>query len=84
MAKHAKKVRIIGKYRTHYGVSLRKIVQKIEISQHYTCSFCGKTKMKRRAVGICHCGSCMKTIASGDSIQTQRQETKNTSINNKH
>uniref|UniRef100_A0A8C8XNI6 Ribosomal protein L37a n=1 Tax=Panthera leo TaxID=9689 RepID=A0A8C8XNI6_PANLE len=65
MAKHAKKVRIIGKYRTHYGVSLRKMVQKIEINQHYTCSFCGKTKMKRRAVGICHCGSCMKTIASG-------------------
>ncbi|KAL4684062.1 hypothetical protein H8959_021756 [Pygathrix nigripes] len=39
------------------------MVKKIEISQHakYTCSFCGKTKMKRRAVGIWHCGSCMKT-----------------------
>ncbi|KAM7328113.1 hypothetical protein ACRRTK_012205 [Alexandromys fortis] len=31
----------------------------------YTCSFCGKTKMKRRAVGIGHCGSCMKTVAGG-------------------
>ncbi|CAK7318923.1 Putative 60S ribosomal protein L37a [Vulpes lagopus] len=67
IAKCTKKVRIVGKYRTRYGASLRKMVKKIEISQHakYTCSFCGKTKMKRRAVGIWHCGSCMKTIASG-------------------
>ncbi|XP_047580613.1 60S ribosomal protein L37a-like [Lutra lutra] len=66
-AKCTKKVGIVGKYRTHYGASLRKMVKKIEISQHakYTCSFCGKTKMKRRAVGIWHCGSCMKTIAGG-------------------
>ncbi|XP_032770122.1 60S ribosomal protein L37a-like [Rattus rattus] len=43
------------------------MVKKIEISQHtkYTCSFYGKTKMKRRAVGIWHCGSCGKTVASG-------------------
>ncbi|KAF6718473.1 putative 60S ribosomal protein L37a [Oryzias melastigma] len=43
------------------------MVKKIEISQHakYTCSFCGKTKMKRRAVGIWHCGSCKKTVAGG-------------------
>uniref|UniRef100_H2S6T9 Zgc:171772 n=1 Tax=Takifugu rubripes TaxID=31033 RepID=H2S6T9_TAKRU len=43
------------------------MVKKIEISQHskYTCSFCGKTKMKRRAVGIWHCGSCRKTVAGG-------------------
>ncbi|CAD7689521.1 unnamed protein product [Nyctereutes procyonoides] len=56
IAKCTKKVRIVGKYRIRYGASLRKM---------YTCSFCGKTKMKRRAVGIWHCGSCMKTIASG-------------------
>ncbi|KAF7483751.1 Hypothetical predicted protein [Marmota monax] len=49
------------------GASLQKMVKKIEISQHakYTRSFCGKTKMKRRAVGIWHCGSCMKTVAGG-------------------
>uniref|UniRef100_A0A8D0U283 Ribosomal protein L37a n=1 Tax=Sus scrofa TaxID=9823 RepID=A0A8D0U283_PIG len=42
------------------------MVKKIEISHtKYTCSFCGKTKMKRRAVGIWHCGSCMKTVAGG-------------------
>ncbi|KAK2098245.1 hypothetical protein P7K49_023696 [Saguinus oedipus] len=67
MAKCTKKVGIVGKYGTRYGASLRKMVKKIEISQHakYTCSFCGKTKMKRWAVGIWHCGSCMKTVAGG-------------------
>ncbi|XP_007538976.2 large ribosomal subunit protein eL43-like, partial [Erinaceus europaeus] len=62
-----KKVGIVGKYRTRYGASLGKMVKKIEISQHakYTCSFCVKTKMKRRAVGIWHCGSGMKTVVSG-------------------
>eukprot|EP00069_Balaena_mysticetus_P010097 bmy_06546T0 len=67
MAKCTKKVGIMGKYGTPYGASLRKMVKKIEISQHakYTCSFRGKTKMKRRAVGIWHCGSCMKMVAGG-------------------
>ncbi|XP_032343245.1 60S ribosomal protein L37a-like [Camelus ferus] len=67
LAKRTKKVGIIGKYGTHYGASLWKMVKKIEISQHakYTCSFCGKTKMKRRAMGIWHCGSCMKMVAGG-------------------
>ncbi|XP_059270207.1 large ribosomal subunit protein eL43-like [Mustela nigripes] len=66
MAKRTKKVGIVGKCGTRYGASLRKMVKKTEISQHvYTCSFCGKTKMKRRAVGIWHCGSCMKTVAGG-------------------
>ncbi|KFP32240.1 60S ribosomal protein L37a, partial [Colius striatus] len=46
MAKHTKKVRIVDKYGTSYGASLRKIVKKFKISQHakHTCSFCGKTK----------------------------------------
>ncbi|ELW70073.1 60S ribosomal protein L37a [Tupaia chinensis] len=66
LAKRTKKVGIVGKDGTGYGASLRKMVKKIEISQHakYTCSFCGKTKM-RWAVGIWHCGSCMKTVAGG-------------------
>ncbi|KAH0501481.1 60S ribosomal protein L37a [Microtus ochrogaster] len=48
------------------------MVKKIEISQHakYTCSFCGKTKMKSRAVGSGHCGSCMKTVAGGTWTNT--------------
>ncbi|KAM9651000.1 large ribosomal subunit protein eL43-like [Trichechus inunguis] len=67
MAKRTKKVGIVGKYGSPYGASLKKMVKKTEISEHatYTCSFCGKTKMKRRAVGIWHCGSCMKTVAGG-------------------
>ncbi|XP_036619189.1 60S ribosomal protein L37a-like [Trichosurus vulpecula] len=67
MAKCTKKVKIVGKYGTYYGASLRKMVRKIEINEHakYTCSFCGKTKMRRQAVGIWHCVSCMKTIAGG-------------------
>uniref|UniRef100_A0A8C0E288 60S ribosomal protein L37a n=1 Tax=Balaenoptera musculus TaxID=9771 RepID=A0A8C0E288_BALMU len=68
MAKCTKTVGIVGKYGTpYYGASLRKMVKKTEISQHakYTCSFRGKTKMKRQAVGIWHCGSCMKTVAGG-------------------
>ncbi|XP_019594264.1 large ribosomal subunit protein eL43 [Rhinolophus sinicus] len=65
MAKRTKKVRIVGKYGTHQGASFRKMVKKTEISPHTksTCSFGGKTKMKRRAAGIWHCGSCMKTVA---------------------
>nr|XP_020854535.1 60S ribosomal protein L37a-like [Phascolarctos cinereus] len=67
MAKRTKKVEIVGKYGTCYGASLRRMVKKIEISQHakYTCSFCGKTKMKRQVVGAGNYGSCIKTVASG-------------------
>ncbi|KAK2112160.1 60S ribosomal protein L37A [Saguinus oedipus] len=67
MDKRTKKVGIVGKYGTRYEASLWKTVKKSEISQHakYTCSFCGKTKMKRRPTGIWHCGSCMKTVAGG-------------------
>ncbi|XP_008562550.1 PREDICTED: putative 60S ribosomal protein L37a [Galeopterus variegatus] len=65
MAKCAKKAWIFGEYRTRYGDSLRKMAKKTEISQpaKYTYSFCGKTKMRRRAVGTRHCGSSMKMVA---------------------
>ncbi|XP_065896699.1 large ribosomal subunit protein eL43-like [Dysidea avara] len=67
MAKRTKKVGVVGKYGTRYGSSLRKMVKKIEISQHskYTCFFCGKEAMKRKCVGIWHCKSCRKTVAGG-------------------
>ncbi|CAO2642459.1 Putative 60S ribosomal protein L37a [Lemmus lemmus] len=44
------------------------MVKKTGISQHakYTCSFCGKTKMKNQAAGIWHCGSCMKSVLGRD------------------
>ena len=55
--KRTKKVGITGKYGTRYGASLRKVVKKMEVSQHakYNCSFCGKDQVKRTAVGIWHC-----------------------------
>nr|ACD65183.1 putative 60S ribosomal protein RPL37A [Phoronis muelleri] len=67
MAKRTKKVGITGKYGTRYGASLRKMIKKIEISQHskYTCHFCGKENMKRSAVGIWQCKSCKKKVAGG-------------------
>ncbi|XP_022353171.1 60S ribosomal protein L37a-like [Enhydra lutris kenyoni] len=66
IVKCTKKVRIIGKYGTHYGPSLRKMVR-IEMGQcaKYICSLCGKTKRKRQAVRIWYCGSYMKRAASG-------------------
>eukprot|EP00127_Corallochytrium_limacisporum_P001917 Clim_evm72s88 gene=Clim_evmTU72s88 len=67
MAKRTRKVGIVGKYGTRYGSSLRKIVKKMEVTQHakYTCSFCGKDALKRTVVGVWHCKGCRKTIAGG-------------------
>merc|ERR1711936_235502 len=65
MAKRTKKVGITW----GYGASLRKTVKKLEISQHskYYCSFCGKDKMKRQAVGVWFCDdkNCRITVAGG-------------------
>ncbi|KAL0632362.1 60S ribosomal protein L43 [Maublancomyces gigas] len=43
------------------------IVKKMEITQHarYTCTFCGKTTVKRTSVGIWECKACKKTVAGG-------------------
>lgn len=67
MGKRTKKVGITGKYGTRYGSTLRKLVKKIEISQHssYHCAFCGKDNIKRTCVGIWECKSCRKVIAGG-------------------
>jgi len=42
---HTKKVGICGKYGTRYGATLRKVIKKMEVTQHskYNCNFCGKT-----------------------------------------
>lgn len=65
--KRTRKVGIAGKYGTRYGSTLRKLVKKIEISQHatYHCVFCGKTNVKRTCVGIWECKSCKKIVAGG-------------------
>mmetsp|Transcript_38096 Transcript_38096/g.81980 ORF Transcript_38096/g.81980 Transcript_38096/m.81980 type:complete len:94 (+) Transcript_38096:35-316(+) len=67
MAKRTKKAGIVGKYGTRYGSSLRKVVKKLEISQHakYECPFCGKISVKRHSVGIWDCKTCKKRMAGG-------------------
>mmetsp|Transcript_9632 Transcript_9632/g.28289 ORF Transcript_9632/g.28289 Transcript_9632/m.28289 type:complete len:95 (+) Transcript_9632:177-461(+) len=67
MGKRTKKVGICGKYGTRYGASLRKVVKKMEVSQHasYYCTFCGKDTVKRHSTGIWTCKSCKKTMAGG-------------------
>jgi large subunit ribosomal protein L37Ae len=67
MGKRTKKVGITGKYGTRYGSTLRKLVRKIEVSQHstYRCVFCGKDNVKRTCVGIWECKSCHKVVAGG-------------------
>mmetsp|Transcript_2882 Transcript_2882/g.4421 ORF Transcript_2882/g.4421 Transcript_2882/m.4421 type:complete len:95 (+) Transcript_2882:63-347(+) len=67
MGKHTKKVGICGKYGTRYGATLRKVIKKMEVSQHatYNCSFCGKNSVKRQSTGIWKCGRCRKTMAGG-------------------
>ena len=65
--KRTKKVGITGKYGTRYGSTLRKVIRKIEVSQHatYKCVFCGKNSVKRDCVGIWNCRTCKKIIAGG-------------------
>mmetsp|Transcript_117434 Transcript_117434/g.165150 ORF Transcript_117434/g.165150 Transcript_117434/m.165150 type:complete len:95 (+) Transcript_117434:48-332(+) len=67
MGKRTKKAGITGKYGTRYGSTLRKIVRKMEVSQHstYRCVFCGKDSVKRTCAGIWTCKSCRKTVAGG-------------------
>merc|ERR1712047_103491 len=62
-----KKVGITGKYGTRYGSSLRKIVKKMEVSQHkkYQSPFCGATSLKRTAAGVWTCARTNKKMAGG-------------------
>jgi large subunit ribosomal protein L37Ae len=66
MAKTAK-VGIVGKYGARYGASIRKVIKKIEISQHsaFSCPLCGKDRVKRTHVGIWKCRHCKTTFAGG-------------------
>ena len=67
MGRRTKKVGITGKYGTRYGSSLRKVIKKIEISQHskFNCVFCGSQTVKREVVGIWKCTKCRAKIAGG-------------------
>lgn len=65
--KRTKKVGLIGKYGTRYGVSLRKIAHRYELtkSQKYLCPYCCKKSVKRKAVGIWKCRRCLKVMTGG-------------------
>lgn len=67
MSRRTKKVGITGKYGVRYGASLRKISRKLEASAHakYSCVFCGKNTVKRKAIGIWKCRGCDKVLAGG-------------------
>lgn len=67
MERRTAKVGITGKYGTRYGQKLRKQVKAIEILQRKKtiCPFCGKTSIKRAAVGIWKCRACKRAIAGG-------------------
>merc|ERR1739847_43053 len=67
MAKRTTKVGIVGMYGTRYGASLRKVVKKMEVSQHkkYISPFSGAKSLKRKAVGIWECKHTGNKIAGG-------------------
>lgn len=56
-SKRTKKVGIVGKYGTRYGASLRKVIKKMEVSQHskYFCHFCGKVRCRHAFI----CLTCL-------------------------
>lgn len=70
MGKHTQKAGIVGKYGTRYGGTLRKVIKKMEVTQHakYVCSFCGKNSVKRLNTGIWKCMRCKKTMAGGSYV----------------
>ena len=84
MENRTAKVGITGKYGTRYGQKLRKQAKAIEILQRAKsiCPFCGKTTIKRQAVGIWKCRSCRRAIAGGAfEFVTTAATTAKTTIN---
>lgn len=84
MERRTTKVGITGKYGTRYGQKLRKQVKAIEILQRtkYTCPFCGKSSVRRSAVGIWKCKACRRSIAGGAwEFSTTAAQTARTTIN---
>tara|TARA_Y100000310_G_scaffold323580_1_gene384193 strand:+ start:1169 stop:1399 length:231 start_codon:yes stop_codon:yes gene_type:complete len=62
-----KKVKSAGRFRTGYGLRVRKRLKKVEDRQHekQICPFCQKKGVKRKSKGIWHCKKCKKKFASG-------------------
>lgn len=81
---HTKKAGICGKYGCRYGATLRKVIKKMEVTQHskYNCSFCGKDSVKRECTGIWKCCRCKKVMAGGAYVlSTSAAATVRTALN---
>ncbi|MFQ5887300.1 MAG: 50S ribosomal protein L37ae [Candidatus Hydrothermarchaeales archaeon] len=67
MAKRTKKVGPAGKFRTNYGMSLRKkyagVDRKMRIP--HKCPNCEKMAVKRKAAGIWECRKCGAKFSGG-------------------
>lgn len=78
-SKRTKKVGIVGKYGTRYGASLRKVIKKMEVSQHskYFCHFCGKVRCRHAFICLtCLCVpvclyACLPATSWGGQHQQQ-------------
>lgn len=84
MERRTAKVGITGKYGTRYGQKLRKQVKAFEILQRtkYICPFCGKTSVRRQAVGIWTCNACRRSVAGGAwEFSTSAAQTAKSTIN---
>ncbi len=62
-----KKVKSAGRFRTGYGIRIKKRIIKIEGKQRkkQACLLCKRKGVKRLSKGIWKCNKCNKTFASG-------------------
>jgi large subunit ribosomal protein L37Ae len=62
-----KKVKSAGRFKSRYGVGIRKRVIKVESKQHqdFTCPECGFKKLKRQGTGVFNCAKCGLKAAGG-------------------
>ena len=62
-----KKVKSAGRFKSRYGVGIRKRVIKVESKQRqdFDCPECGFKKMKRESTGVFECAKCGLKTAGG-------------------
>lgn len=62
-----KKVKAAGRFKSRYGVGIRKRVNKVEAKQRQTfkCPECGFKKLKRESTGVFKCAKCGLKTAGG-------------------
>jgi len=56
-----------GRFGPRYGSSVRKKIAQTEMESKLKqeCPRCGKIAVRRRSVGVWHCGECGNTFAGG-------------------